>query len=354
MKSNSRSFPWPFRLAGWAFLLSAVVLGLASPVQATDVTVDCDGNEPPFDFTSIQAAIDSLDQQGPHTIFVKPGTCTENVEIIDRERLRIEGPSTGGPAFIESPSGENVTIRIENSRGISLHTLTVRGGANGYFIGRASEVFLQGQHIWSNGEGINLQSNSTLRFEDGVVELNDRAGLTVANESLAEVHSVRFSSNQEGILAFAGRLQLFNSELEGNTLRGVWLLGGTTAEILNTQIHDNGSLGPAFGAGGVLTAGNSTLGLIESDVSNNRGFGIVARDNSSAALTDSTVTANSAGGVIVLILSSARLLGTNNITGNGNTDLTCTISSFAYGNGSGVRKLLCPGFSTDPFPGPLL
>lgn len=334
-----------------ASLVAVVALGLPRVALAANVTVDCTGG--PADFGSITAALNALDLQGPHTIFLAPGTCVESVVIEDRERLTIDARPHG--TQIQSADGFHDTITIINSHGVELFQVGAVFGKTGIAIGQSSEVLLAGVTSEVNGDGVIVTENSTLRYEGGLVQTNDRDGLIVIEGSVARADGVNFQSNPgSGISVFANsRIQVHNSLLSNNSIRGLSLDNGGSAQVLNTQIHDNGNLGPAFGAGGILALRKSEFGLIASDVSNNRGFGVVVRDNSSAVLVDNTINANSAGGVIALILSVARLAGTNIITGNGNTDLTCTISSFAYGNRSGVGKLLCPGFGTDPFPGTL-
>ena len=80
--------------------------------------MDCSGLTPGA-FTSLQAAIDSLDRAGPHQITASSsGCCRENVRIMDRHRLTIVAP-TG--QFVESAVGASGDVMtISGSTGISL------------------------------------------------------------------------------------------------------------------------------------------------------------------------------------------------------------------------------------------
>jgi hypothetical protein len=70
-----------------AVLLSLFLAVWLCPARATDVAVGCAGGIG-GQFSSINDALNSLDQFGPHTIMVS-GTCTENLFIHDRNGITI-------------------------------------------------------------------------------------------------------------------------------------------------------------------------------------------------------------------------------------------------------------------------
>src|SRR5688500_2137074 len=91
-----------------ATLLSAVLLALLpAAARAATVNVDCDAvAPPPGAFNSINAALATLDNIGPHTVNVT-GFCAEAVNVFQRERLMIQ--AAPGPATISPPApGPNV------------------------------------------------------------------------------------------------------------------------------------------------------------------------------------------------------------------------------------------------------
>ena len=113
------------------WLLAAVVFLLPSAVWATTVSVDCNAGG------SINTALSGLDLQGPHTITVT-GTCVEQVDISDRERLTIQAPG-GQIATIMSDALDGVPVFIFRWRSIVLRRLVLTGGSAGLFIA-CSEV----------------------------------------------------------------------------------------------------------------------------------------------------------------------------------------------------------------------
>ncbi len=278
-------------------LAAAVLLPAALP--AAEVTVDCDGDQPPFDFTGINDALAVLDLEGPHTISVKPGNCVENILIEGRERLIIDAPD--GNVIITPADPNQDVITISNSHAITLRTIAANNSnQNGIVVSFSSGVLLDGTATTQNGaNGVFVGNHSSVEFAQSATA-NGNRGLVVAEHSYAFVHGATLTGNS---------------------------------------------------GGGIVVVGNSRMEMMDNSVTNNGGIGAVVRDNSSVALSGNTITGNSSAGVVVVFLSSARFLGPNTITSNGNSDLTCSVSAFAYGNPSGIGRLLCPGFSVDPFPG---
>lgn len=79
----------------------------ALPLFGAFATVDCTGAPPPGSFTSVAAALATLDEKGPNTITVD-GTCTGAVSIQYRDRLTIAG-SPG--ARLQAPGGTCCSCR---------------------------------------------------------------------------------------------------------------------------------------------------------------------------------------------------------------------------------------------------
>ena len=87
-----------------AALLSALLLAvLPAAARAANVTADCDAAAPPPGvFTSVNAALATLDNIGPHTATVTR-TCVESVNIVQRDRLTIQAPP-GQSATVSPPA----------------------------------------------------------------------------------------------------------------------------------------------------------------------------------------------------------------------------------------------------------
>src|SRR5206468_1952252 len=119
--------------------LAIISLLVCSALHATNLTVDCTGAPAPF--TSITAAMNTLDAIGPHTITVI-GTCTENVSISGRDRLTIQG-SNITPSGIHAATPGGPAVDVARAHGITLRQLTLSGGNRTLSAHNQSELTLQ-------------------------------------------------------------------------------------------------------------------------------------------------------------------------------------------------------------------
>src|SRR5713226_7050483 len=88
-------------------LLAVACFLLPTAARAANATVDCSGATPGA-FTSITAALNALDFEGPNSITVT-GTCTENLSVDNRERLNIQ-----------AAAGQTATINAADPSGVVL------------------------------------------------------------------------------------------------------------------------------------------------------------------------------------------------------------------------------------------
>ena len=161
MKSTNASHA-PRALLRAGLLAAAVPLCLPAGARAANVTVDCTGATPGA-FTSISAAVNTLDLIGPHTVTVT-GPCSDNVFVIQRDRLTIQAPAGQTATISAANPGQNV-ILISGSNGVTLRRLVVRGGATGVAVSRGSIVQLQGLHIKENvGAGLRADLGSVVNL----------------------------------------------------------------------------------------------------------------------------------------------------------------------------------------------
>lgn len=367
--------------------------------RAANVTVDCSGGTPGA-FTSLQAAIDSLDVTGPHQItVVGSGTCNENVRIVDRQRLTIIAPNG---QFITSPVGAaGDVMTISGSTGITLTLLGFRGGSRGVVINRNSEVSIHGTTIETNAAaGIRVDRNSTV-VVDGLIQNNGGAGINVNDSSITVGGGTRFLNNgAAGVALRRSRGQFFGNVIQGN-LNGVNILNGSSAEFdapttiqnnlfigvnvldgssarffggvapdgtpvpnvisgnpfigLNiagavvmfdaNQILNNGSGGQPLHAG-VRVDDNSLLATVGSgdiQISNNSGPGIDATTGGNVDLTGTIVANNSGDGIRLRGNAQVAFFppNTNIVNGNGGQAIACDSTSVFFGDPTGVAPIAC-------------
>jgi len=109
------------RAAVWAAFMLCLQPASA---WAASVNVNCTAVAPPPGvFTSITAALATLDNTGTHTVTVT-GPCTESVNIIQRDRLTIQAP-VGQPATISPPAPGPTVVNINGSHNITLRNLVL-------------------------------------------------------------------------------------------------------------------------------------------------------------------------------------------------------------------------------------
>ena len=255
-----------------AFVLCLCPLG----AWAANANVDCTGGTPGA-FTSITAALATLDNTGPHTVNVK-GPCTESVNINARDRLTIQAP-VGQPATISPPAPGPTVVNINGSHNIVLRNLVLSGGGNGLVISRGSTVTVQGLLITGNiGGGIvvNLGSVANLggTLAEQSVTVSDNEGNGVGSDAsvLAVAGGLTIEDNGGvGLNVIGGRVMINGGQV-GNIVRnngGGINLDGTIGNFngLNT-VQNNGQTGVQIvsgrvGFGGAVVEGVPRVTTIE-------------------------------------------------------------------------------------------
>ena len=380
------------------FVTCALLLPLSG--WAANVTVDCSGGTPGA-FTSLQAAINSLDLIGPHQItVVGNGTCNENVRIVDRQRLTIIAPNG---QFITSPVGAaDDVMTISGSTGITLTLLGFRGGSRGVVINRNSEVSIQGTTIDTNANaGVRVDGNSTASV-GGLIQNNGGAGINVNDGTITIGGGTQILNNGgNGVVLRRSRGRFLGNVIHGNS-SGVNIVNGSSAEFdapcmiqnnlfigvevadgssarffgdvapdgtpvpnvisgnpfvgLNipggqvvmfnaNQILNNGSGGPPFNAG-VRVDDNASLATVGSgdiQISHNTGPGIDATTGGNVDLTGTVVANNSGDGIRLRGNAQVAFFppNTNTVNGNGGQAIACDSTSVFFGDPSGVAPIAC-------------
>lgn len=383
--------------------LIIVVLFLAAFVlfppsaAATDLWVDCTGNTPDVG-TSLQAAIDSLDFVGPHTIHLLGGPCVENTWIVDRQRLTITAEGIG--VFIDSAAGQGGSaMYIGNSTGVSLVQIGFINGNVGLVIDRASEVSLFGCTVGGgNRLGISVNENSSLYLGSSLVTDNSRNGIAVDNSTIVMDAGNTIQNNGRnglvfwaahgGIWGYTGAPVVFQGNAYGVTLNngsavevygpvsflnntiGVQVLNGASLVMFGDadnpiSITGNSWLGINTDGGFVTLSGgihvtnngfgmqplhagvrvddNTFLVAADAEISDNYGPGIDAMNAGVIDLAASVVKNNRGDGIHLLGNSSVLFYTPNDnvVSGNGGLAVNCDGNSVFSGDHSGVAPVAC-------------
>ena len=291
----------------------AVVLFLAvlSPMSAwaADLQVVCPSGAPGA-FSSINAALNALDSQGPNSIAVR-GTCTENIFLDRRERLNIFA-SPDQPATIVAADPTAPVLQTFQSNGVDLGNLVFQGGSAGVIVNQGSDVTMFNCTMQQNaGDGLGVQIGATLVIEGGTLQNNGGNGMSVgasANVTIstapgertlvqnnsgdgidvdASYFQVNFGNltvqNNSGaaLAATGGRVVLFGGGGGENTFQnngeGIDLFNAASAtffgkntirnngdvglQVLGSSVQFNGNLAPDGTLNATVIEGHATLGV---------------------------------------------------------------------------------------------
>jgi hypothetical protein len=242
--------------------LVAAFLVLAAPAAAVDLTVGCTGAPAgTYDHATITDALNALlafDLDGPHSITVS-GTCEENVQVFDRERLTLQAPEAA-TATIDPPGG--LAVQIVNSRNVNLFRLTLANGGRGLLISGASNVLMEDCVVENHsGFGIQVLDASHLTVANSTVRNNGGRGINAERADVLLAGNVTIENNGIGLrlaVGARGRLDGFEPG-QTNTIQGNGagvVVNYSSGVVFNGQnnILNNGVLGVqlAVGSGGVF------------------------------------------------------------------------------------------------------
>jgi hypothetical protein len=307
-------FAQPAKFAHFRNLvLFGLLVCLSLPALANNVSVNCSGGTK---FTTITAALNSLDLTGPNTITVS-GVCVENVVISRRDRLTIHSV-TGQTATIQNaanPAG--ITVLIAGSHNILLDGLIIEGGGSPsslYVNSGSNAIQLQNCTIQnSTGDGFDIDSQSEVDIENSTIQNNSASGMFVANSSMVTMGTypnqhIRITGN-----GFGGN---------GNGSAGLNIDGSYVQQNFGVvTISGNAGAGVNMDGGRLLFFGGNadSPAIIE-----NNNYGLVMNDTASATLFSAfLINNNGSTGVSVSGASSITFYG--GVDSNGHNAFT-TIS----------------------------
>lgn len=350
MESTFTGKKWGSQIFAGLVMLTAAMVLLPGAAWAANVTVDCTGG--PADFTSIPAALNSLDTQGPNTITIlTPGPCVQLVRIFDRERLTIEAPN--GVAIVDPFGGGANVIVVRRSHGIVLRQLGPQQGFNGVVIDDGSQVSIEGCTITGNANNGVVVRGSNVNIVASILQNNGNFGLRGLNN--ANINLGNFdpaggvTSSNNGSAGFGcsvGCTMNFNGAnvAQNNGLTG--MLAGTGGRIVLSG--DVGGLanvarGNSF-AGVFIFRGGQGYIAGQNTIENNIGPGIMVDQNAALSVFDTTIQNNTGDGISVTRLSSVEVgaVGdTNIITGNGGASVSCDSTALVFGDLTGISNVTC-------------
>jgi len=279
-------------------------------------------------FTSISAALETLDVTGPNRITVS-GNCSETVIILSRDRLTIEG-ALGMTASIVASDPTRPTMSIQKSRDVVLRRLIVSGGVSGLFINDNAEVTIDQCTFENNSKtGVQASDNSNVDLDTVTIRNNGGLGLFVDDDSFAVLGegpgapTVLITGNGgSGILVSASTVFMpGNTMVESNAAAGLQLIVGGRALLID-GLTPNTFRGNRIGvdvqsgsaaqfSGRQLIQNNSAAGVQVS-----RGASVVFR---ASAVGAATIEGNGEVGVNVVDLGQADFSGPHKIRQNGNS-----------------------------------
>jgi len=310
-------------LAGVVF--AAGFLDLAPAAGAREVQVNCNGA--PGAFKTLTAALAALSPAGPNTVLVV-GVCRENVVIQGFDRLTIQGNPFATINGGSDPAAD--TFDILASHEVSVQNIRLAGG------GLAAQCSLQ----------------SLCRFSHVSIQDSVGDGLFVGNDAFAFLDLTTIKNNAADglVLGSGGGATLAGSTVQGNAGDGVAVAAGAKLTVgrdletntIVTVIQNNGGAG--------LRAGVHTgIALHGPTVSGNGSDGVTVQGGSGAVLDSTSITGNSGHGVRIGDLSFVSFIGTNSITGNAPSDITCDP---AFSSTRGIAGPLGNGSTTNCPPEP--
>ena len=300
-------------LASYAVGSIAAPPDLATPTAALPglgnsgpLKVNCGGKAAKGTFTTIAAAISSLQSRGSggqNSITVS-GACNENVVIQSMDRLTLT--ANPGASITDASGGNAFVIAVLDSRGVSINNFTISG--DGIICSDGSLCHLNGNNITAFGVAIHVEMSQAV-VTGGSVQGADFAAINVINGSRAEVTGVMITNNPgNGIQVLAQSFVVTDSTISNNGGAGAFITHNGMLRCVGCQITGNGAQGV-----------------------------IVKRDSSARFQQPYVITGNTNGGVQITESSSAYFSTPGTVTGNpGGMDVVCG-SSFATARGATVN-----------------
>jgi hypothetical protein len=352
-------------------VLVAILLLFAWPSigHAANVQVVCPGGGPGA-YSSITAALSTLDPHGPNTITVS-GTCVENILINNHERLFIQS-APGQTATITAADASGIVLQTFQSTGILISGLVFQGGSTGVLLNQGSNVTIVNCTMQQNsGDGLGMQMASTLVMENSTLQDNQGNGMSVgvgSNATMATNPNERIRvlrNGGDGIDVDGSFFQVnFGTlDVENNAGAAIFQTGGRLL-IFGGQGVGGGNLFQGNGEGIDIFQAGSAQFFGKNTIRNNGDVGLQVLGSSvmfnGRILPDGTLNAtviegHATVGVNIVRLGELTMNGPHQIRNNGAATADPTLrggirmirGSLTLNNGVQVSNNVGPGIRAD-------
>lgn len=264
----------------FAVLLSILSFGLlAIPASAKIVTVECEEN-------TISNALKTLDPQANNTVRVI-GTCKDAIGIYDFADLTIAGVATGGKNAVINSLNGNAILWIVGSH-VQIKNLTINGGSWGVECREFSVCRFIGNTIQNaTGNGVQIDS-ADATFTGDVIQNNTNYGLNMTASRVrvtrvtVKLTTAGTSGPGNGVEIDSGStLTVEQLTVQNNQGAGVSLIGGSN---LTNRSWAGPFLVSNNGVGGIWVTEQSSADLGgATSINNTGGAGVVITGNSEAS-----------------------------------------------------------------------
>jgi parallel beta-helix repeat protein len=218
----------------------------------SDITGDGSETNP---FATIQHAIDMAGNGD--TILVAQGTYSENISVIQKNGIHIQGAGADVTTIDGGGSGHVVVFNVA-SGSISGFTISNSGNNPGYSAGvftSQANVSIEDNIITNNHHGITASSNS-----DVIIQGNQ----VISNTALS---AIKIMTSSTGVI--------FHNVVASNTWWGIY---GTPSMLVNNTIVGNGSFGVLLTPSELVIVRNNII------VGNRYGVFVLGREESAVPL----------------------------------------------------------------------
>jgi hypothetical protein len=308
-----------------------VTSGMRSAMAVKTVNV-------PGDFATIQEAIDAVTKGD--TIIVAAGTYNETL-FISKNHITLQGSGAG--STIIDGGGQNV-VTINGSQGLVFEGFTLQNGSFGIFSLCATlevnDVIVQD----NSSDGIHIDGNTAVLFNDCMVYRSNQAGIVVFRNSTATFGGTIISNDNtgDGIRVHMTSNAFFDEAavtVNSNGLSGISIYGSSSCGVLESTINSRDNIGNGIGiaGGSCFTHANNNILLTE-----NNGIAGIAVSGSSRIYVNNatTLTTRNNGdiGLSVAGTSNAEIYGNIIAENNGDNGLLVFLSSSAmFDDGSSIE-----------------
>jgi parallel beta-helix repeat protein len=311
-----------------------LMLGFAAarPRAAEAVSVNCNAGQ-----TITQALALSGGGSGPKQLVITvSGNCTENI-VITRDDVTINTNGVAS-ATITALNPNQPVIQLDGARrividGVMANGLAIIGGLYGLNANRGASASVARCDVSgatsSLSTGVLSSNDSTLDVDSCVIHDNNRGAAVTNGSTLVVTNSTVRNNANEGLLAVRGGYLRVGQDrganpvarpvtVNNNGTQGISIVDSSSATIVASNIHHNGSNGVLFQRGSVGTVGTGLNSLVAPNtIQNNTATGVNIYQASAVLIQGNNLDSNGRG--VFVGTSSATIIGNSiqNNTGGG-------------------------------------